>query len=288
MNPQLKLAGLSVMALAIAAACGAKKDAPAPAAASAPAAVSPASPSGAAPAAPAGPAADYTALLAAPDRPPADAARDANRKPVQVLAFAKILPGETVFEEEAGAGYFTELLSHAVGPNGHVVMQAPPEFTGYYKTETDARLAGARLPNVKVSASHFDKLDAADNSADVVTWLQGPHELWFHPKAGAGGVDNYGDPAKSFAEAYRITKPGGYFVVIDHVAAAGSPPEKSGNDLHRIDPAVIKKMAEGAGFRLDEASNLLAAPTDDHTKSVFDASVKGNTDQVLLRYRKPA
>jgi predicted methyltransferase len=32
---------------------------------------------------------------------------------------------------------------------------------------------------------------------------------------------------------------------------------------------------------------MLANPKDDHTKSVFDPSVRGHTDQFLYRFKKP-
>ena len=162
-------------------------------------------------------------------------------------------------------------------------MQAPKEFEGFYKDPLAARLKDNRLANVTVSWSPFDKLDAADASVDVVTWFQGPHELYC-AKACGGAV--MGDPAKAFAEVARILKPGGSFIIMDHVAPAGTP-TTSGNDLHRIDPLPVKAMATTAGFALDEESPLLANPADDHTKGVFDPAVQGKTDQFLLRYKKP-
>jgi predicted methyltransferase len=232
-------------------------------------------------AAPAGP--DYAAFVAAPGRTAEDSAKDVNRKPAEVLAFSKIMPGQSVFEMEAGAGYFTELLSRTVGPSGKVIMQAPKEFQGFYKDALAARLKDNRLANVTVSWSPFDKLDAADGSVDVVTWFQGPHELYCL-KACQNAM--MGDPANAFAEAARVLKPGGVFVIMDHAAPAGAP-TTSGNDLHRIDPQAVKALAEKAGFTLEEESALLANPADDRTKMVFDPAIMGKTDQFLLRYRKP-
>ena len=59
-------------------------------------------------AAPAGP--DYASLVAAPGRTAEDTAKDVNRKPAEVLAFSKIAPGQSVFEMEAGAGYYLSLI----------------------------------------------------------------------------------------------------------------------------------------------------------------------------------
>lgn len=267
----LKLAGASALALALVAACGG--EAPAP---EIPA------PEVAEPAPAVAPGPDYASFVSAPGRIDGDSAKDAARKPAEVLAFAKVMPGNTVFEMEAGAGYYTELLSRAVGPNGKVIMQAPKEFESFYKDALAARTKDARLANVTVSWSPFDKLDAADASVDVVTWFQGPHELWC--KAACGNAP-MGAPATAFAEVARVLKPGGYFVVMDHSAVAGSP-DTTGNDLHRIDAAVVKPMIEAAGFSLEEESQILANAADDRTKGVFDPSIQGKTDQWLIRYKK--
>jgi predicted methyltransferase len=163
-------------------------------------------------------------------------------------------------------------------------MQGPKEFEQFYKADMDAHLANNRLANVRVSQSAFDTLDAPDASVDVVTWFQGPHELFFKPSDNPGGL---GDPVKSYAEVFRVLKPGGYFVIMDHAAPTGAP-TTAGNDLHRIDPMVVKAAATTAGFVLDEESAILANPADDHSKVVFDPSIQGKTDQFLLRYKKPA
>jgi hypothetical protein len=42
-----------------------------------------------------------------------------------------------------------------------------------------------------------------------------------------------------------------------------------------------------AGFALDGESTALANPADDHSKNIRDASLRGKTDQFILRFRKP-
>lgn len=271
-----KIANASLLALAIAA-CSPKQEAVTTPTETAPPP---------APAAPVTP--DYAAIVGDPSRLVTDTAKDANRKPAELLAFAKIMPGQTVLDMEAGAGYSTELLARAVGPTGKVIMQQPKEFTSFYQKDIDARFANNRLPNVTQSFSMFDKMEPATGSVDVVTWFQGPHEL-FCKKACSnekGQPLPMGEPAAVFAEIARVLKPGGTLVIIDHVAAQGAP-TTSGNDLHRIDPMQIKALATAANFALEEESDLFKNPADDHTKGVFDKSIQGHTDQVLLRYKKP-
>ena len=216
-------------------------------------------------------------------RPEEDRKDDAMRNPAAVLAFTGIEPGATVFEMEAGRGYYTELFSALAGPDGTVVMQNPPGFDGFLGDAVAARLADNRLPNVRLSKSAFDMLDAPDASVDVVTWFLGPHELYFTPSDGVslGGVE------ETYQDVMRILKPGGFFVVLDHAAAAGAP-QTTGGSLHRIDPAIIKGLVEAAGFELVAESDALRNPDDDHMMGVFDPAVRRKTDRFLLKYQKPA
>lgn len=229
---------------------------------------------------------DYAAVAAAavadPARPNEDRKDDGRRKPAIALEFFQVAPGMTVFENEAGAGWYTEILSHAIGPDGSVVMQNPEGFLKFVGEQIATRLDGGRLVNVRQSISNFDTLDAADGSIDVATWVQGPHELYLKSSTGEG----LGDPARSYSEVYRILRPGGVFAVIDHSAIAGAP-ETTGNDLHRIDRAIVVAMAEAAGFKLEAESDFLANPDDPRTIAVFDPAIRGYTDQFALRFRKP-
>lgn len=220
--------------------------------------------------------------IASPDRWADDSARDETRKPSDVLAFAQIGPGMSVFEIEAGGGYFTELFSLVVGENGSVVMQNPEGFLAYVGDEIAARLADDRLANVTQSIGNFDALEAEEASVDLATWIQGPHDLYFLPDDGS----TLGDPAGSFAEIFRILKSGGTFVVVDHSAIDGAPPE-TGNELHRIAKDHVIGLAEAAGFVLDAEGDFLANQDDDRTTLVFNPSIRGKTDQFALRFRKP-
>jgi predicted methyltransferase len=85
---------------------------------------------------------------------------------------------------------------------------------------------------------------------------------------------------------FAALKPGGVYVILDHAAVADSGISAT-DTLHRIDPARVKADVLAAGFKLDEESSILANASDDHTKNVFDPSVRGHTDQFLYRFKKP-
>lgn len=226
--------------------------------------------------------ADYAAVLADPGRPAADKNDDAARKPAEVLAFAQIRPGDTVLEMEAGRGWYSEILSTALGPNGKLIIQYPPEFA-YGDAAFKARTDAGRLKNAVITKTAFDKLPATDNSVDVVLWILGPHELYFTPRNAQPGV--LGDVNKTYAEIKRVLKPGGVFIAMDHAADAGAP-TSTGQTIHRIDPAVVLASAKAAGLEFVDKSDVLANPKDDRTKMVFDATVRRHTDQFLFRFRK--
>ncbi|HEY8537686.1 MAG TPA: methyltransferase domain-containing protein [Steroidobacteraceae bacterium] len=228
-------------------------------------------------------AADYEAILVDPARPEADKKDDAARKPAEVLAFSEIRPGDTVLEMEAGRGWYSELLSAAVGPQGKLIVQYPPQFN-YGDAAFKARTDTGRLKNATITVTAFDDLRAPDNSVDKVLWILGPHELYFTPRNAQPGV--LGDVKKTYAEIVRVLKPGGLFIAMDHAADPGAPPSIA-QTTHRIDPAIVLASAKEAGLEFVAKSDVLANPNDDRTKMVFDASVRRHTDQFLFKFRKP-
>ena len=77
------------------------------------------------------------------------------------------------------------------------------------------------------------------------------------------------DPMIFNRAVFRALKPGGVFLVVDHTAESGSGMRDT-DTLHRIDPAIVKKQIEDAGFVFEGESNVLRNPADDLKKLVFD------------------
>jgi predicted methyltransferase len=240
-------------------------------------------PGAAAPSAVAPVAFDYASVFGQDDRPAADYEQYEVRKSPQVLAFTGVAPGMTVVDLEAGGGVYTELFSRVVGDAGKVYMQNPAAFDAFLGDAVATRVDG-RLSNVVKLKSNFDDLSAVpDDAADRVTWLLGPHELWYTPDGAEPGA--LGDPDATFAEIARVTRSGGHFIVLDHMAPVGAP-ATTGGDTHRIDKAIVISLAEAHGFRLAEESDLFANAEDDRTINVFDPSIRRKTDRFLLRFEK--
>jgi predicted methyltransferase len=223
------------------------------------------------------------AAIANPARPAADRVRDEPRQSAAVLKFFRIAPGMTVLDLYSGGGYYTELLSYVVGQTGHVVAHNNTPYLHFAAADLAGRFAPGRLPNVERLLAENNELQLPTARFDAVLMTNVYHDIYFvDEKAGWPRIDG----PRMLAEVYQSLKPGGVLGVVDHAAVPGAPPETA-NTLHRIDPALLKREIEAAGFVLDGESDVLVNPEDDRTKSAFDPSVQGHTDQVVLRFRRP-
>lgn len=241
-------------------------------------------PSAAAAAAPAPSASLYTDAVSAPGRPASMIALDEGRKPAEVLAFFGLQRGDNAVDLYAGEGYFTELMARVVGPGGSVTgtMSVP----SYSDQDTRAALDAlvARNPNVRINAGPVDRFDYPAGSLDFVMMSMSYHDLYF-VNAQYGYPEQ--DPRAFLRQVFAALRPGGTVAVIDHVANPGGDTRQVVDTLHRIDPAVIRADFESAGFVLEAESNLLRVPADDHTIMVFDPAIRGRTDRVVYRFRRP-
>ena len=82
-------------------------------------------------------------------------------------------------------------------------------------------------------------------------------------------------------------KTGGVYFIVDHAAPVGTGATLSPK-LHRIEKATVIKEVTAAGFKLAGESDVLHNAGDDHTKAVFDPSVRWRTDQFVLKFVRPA
>lgn len=226
-------------------------------------------------------AADLATRLRAESRSAEDRARDAQRKPAEVIAFLGIEPGDTVIDLIAAGGWYTEVLSIAVGPKGRVYAQ-----NGAYVLEMrdgandvalTARLAGGRLPNVERLDREIDALGLSADSVDAALTALNFHDVYNNggPEAAAGFL----------AAVRRVLKPGGVLGIVDHAGGAAGADDKA---LHRIDEKHVRDAARAAGFEVEAASDVLRHPDDDRTRNVFEPGLRGETDRFVLKLRKPS
>ena len=224
---------------------------------------------------------NVAAALADPARA-MDVATDARRKAGQLLTFSEVKKGDVVVDLIPGNGYFTRLFSKIVGPKGHVYALWPAEY---------AREAGSNVKDMEKmgKARDFSNVTTiADQPAakfsvpqpiDVMWTSQNYHD---YPDKFMGSVD----PVAFDRAVFKALKPGGVFIVVDHVAEHGSGMRDT-DTLHRIDPAIVKTQVTSVGFVLEGETDVLRNPIDTHKLAVFDKSIRGRTDQFAFRFRKP-
>ena len=215
----------------------------------------------------------------------ADTKDDQARQMAAVLTFTGVKPGDTVMELLPGRGYWTRAFSQIVKPGGHVYTVWPAS------TKPDSK-NWASWGNL-VKTPHYGDVTMlredmnkphAPAKVDIVFTSENYHDLhdpfWGPNKQPV-------DIAAFNRAVYDALKPGGVFIVTDHIAPAGSGVSDT-NTLHRIDPAVVKREVESAGFVFAGSSDALINPKDPLDIKVFDPSIRGHTSQFIYRFRKPA
>jgi predicted methyltransferase len=216
------------------------------------------------------------AAVANAQRPAADTARDADRKPDQAVAFSGLKPGDRVVDLLPGGGYYSRIFSGVAGPKGHVYAYYGAEAARALPKTGDRPFPG--FDNVTALRGSIGAVSAPE-PVDMVWTSNNYHDLHNPPYSAAG----IGDINKS---VYDALKPGGIYIVIDHAAQAGSGARDTGT-RHRIDEALVKKQVEAAGFKLIGESKALRNPADNHQARVNDPAIRGKTDQFILKFRKP-
>jgi predicted methyltransferase len=202
----------------------------------------------------------------------------------ELIRFARVGVGSTVIDVYPGDGDWTRLFSDVVGPGGRVFGFVPTEIADVKHDQVDRMQMLAREPgrqNVEAVSADLVAMPEAIQPADVL-WLH----LFYHDLHTAL-IQKKGATAANFNRAvYERLKPGGFYVIVDHAAAAGSGTNDTPS-LHRIDPASVREEVEAAGFVLDAESSVLANKDDLHLVKVFDPSIKGKTDRFAYRFVKP-
>ncbi len=226
------------------------------------------------------------AAIANADRPAEDREQDGWRHADAVLYFLELRPGMHAIDYLAAGGYYTELMSYVVGPEGQVIAYNNQPYLEFSGDAPAKRYGDNRLPNVVQVTVPPEDLALEPASLDAALFVQTYHDLYWQPDAESQVSWPVIDPAQALAKLVPALKPGAVVVVIDHVGPAGSDPVETAGGTHRIDPAVIKRDFEAAGLVFEAESPAFHNPGDDHSLSVFDDSIRHQTNQVMYRFRK--
>ncbi|TFH70321.1 methyltransferase domain-containing protein [Gammaproteobacteria bacterium LSUCC0112] len=227
-------------------------------------------------------AAALTESLRGADREISDRMRDAARKPVEVLQFLGLKQGMTVLDVYAAGGYYTFVMSRAVGSDGTVYAQNSPTASRYDEDRSDmtqgealeGKIINGKLDNVVLIHQRISETGLADASVDFIMVSQILHDYYNRSPRAAHEL---------LIELYRIVKPGGIVGIIDHTGTA----ENDNNRLHRMQKSQALDAATRAGFSVEAESDLLSNARDNPRRSIFDPALNRGTDQFLLRLRKP-
>ena len=239
-------------------------------------------------------------------RTPANVARDGFRHPGPTLAFFGLQPGMTVVEISPGSSaWWTEILAPWIKQGGGTYIAA---ITDPAKTASDRARDYFTADNAKLR----ERLAAAPAQFDAVVLRE------VDPAAPVYGEPGSADAVLTFrnlhgwmrngqAEAqmkafFEVLKPGGVLGLEQHRADADVPREQING---YVSEAQVIALAEGAGFVLEDRSEINANPKDtkDHPNGVWTLPPNlnvpegedkakyeaiGESDRMTLRFRKPA
>lgn len=218
------------------------------------------------------------------NRAEANRERDATRRPTEVLTFISLESGDVVLDYGSGGGYWAELFSSTVGDDGRIF--AHQRAGERFESQKDA-LTEQFAPFGNIELLPLDSgapFPIEDDSVDTVMLSYIYHHLHY---AEDSGEDFPASSAELVSEFLRVLKPGGTFIVIEHVAIDGSSRTESAG-WHRTPPETAKADVTGVGFEFtDEAPDIFSNPDDDLMNVWFDTGLSGKTTTFVHKYRKP-
>ena len=223
--------------------------------------------------------ANIVASVSDPARPAGDVARDAALRPAQLLAFAGVRPGQRVVDLIPAGGYFTRLLSRAVGPNGKVYAYVPDELTRQAARDPAVAVVtrDPRYANTMLTVRNLSDFVLPER-VDLI--VNGQHYHYMKSPI-LGPVDM----RRFNTAAFNALKPGGTYLVVDYVGATGSGARDAAS-LGRVEPAMVVAEATAVGFTYSGELTILRDSTDPHTARGQEG-VAGHGDQFVFRFRKP-
>jgi predicted methyltransferase len=224
----------------------------------------------------------YDAAVAHPGRSAADLKRDELDHPAEILRLLGLKPGMRVADILAGDGYYSELASYVVGPQGVVLAINNEAFDGWSDGDRQTRAAGNRLPNVQHQTVDLNDMHLAAADLDAVMLVKVYHDLYWVDSSGKWPRIDTGVVLTQLATAL---KPGGVLLVVDHSAKAGRG-SGDASALHRIEESYAVHDFESHGFKLVSRSDVLRRPDDKRDQVSYRGPMLGKTDRFVLVFRK--
>ncbi|MEM1144294.1 MAG: methyltransferase [Pseudomonadota bacterium] len=216
--------------------------------------------------------------LAADNRPVADKDRDRNRRPLDTLDFFGFSDDMKVLELVPGGGWYTRLLMPTLADEGKLYLaigtgraEKLTDVPGFSEAEfLDAGGFGERQPSGRFDIAPFS---LSVDDLDLAVTFRNMHNF---TKSGRDNMNK---------AVFDALKSGGHYGVVDHTRRHMQ--SDSRENRRRMDPVLIIKEVEAAGFEFVDYSDLHYRLDDELRYEVGRATVRGNTDRFTLLFKKP-
>lgn len=210
-----------------------------------------------------------------------DRARDAERKPRQTLEFLGLAPGQRVVELVPAGGYFTKILAEVLADKGELyvalgtrtiepLIKEVPALGRIRVAQADAQMkpAAGQMGLFEVGPFNLGVTDA-----DLVLTFRNYHNFTAEGRANLNRA------------VFAALKSGGRYGIVDHTRRHNEPDNRE--NWRRVDPVLVIKEVQAAGFVLEDFSGVHFTPDDELRYEVGRKSVAGNSDRFVLKFRKP-
>lgn len=208
-------------------------------------------------------------------RTPAETARDEiERRPVETLEFFRLRKDMRVLELVPGAGWYTKILAPTLRGSGKLyvaigtdtVVERVLNEPGFDEVEVLTLPDGMTLRELAPFNFTVDDLD-------MVLTFRNLHNMDAQSRAHLNDA------------VFDSLRAGGLYGVIDHTRRHLEADTRENG--RRLDPVLVIREIQAAGFELVDFSDLHASVADDLTLEVGHEAVTGRTDRFTLLFRKP-
>ena len=209
-------------------------------------------------------------------RDAAETARDANRKPGEVLEFFGLEDDMKVLEISPATGYWSKLVGPTLCENGGELIFSVG-VSDDFKNEVMSLdgLECSSAINNDIALRNLPEFSFDDSQFDMVL------TFWNLHNPSVEGRKNLNEAA------FSALKSGGVYGVVDHTRRHLEPTSREAQNGRRLDPVLIIKEMIDVGFEFVDFSPMHYHPEDNLSQEVGTPGVRGNTDRFTMSFRKP-
>ncbi|MDH3512484.1 MAG: methyltransferase [Gammaproteobacteria bacterium] len=206
--------------------------------------------------------------------------RDENRSPVKTLEFMGLSDDMRVVELVPGGGWYTKILAAVLADKGEFyvglgtrrippLLEKHPELSAVKILPVDVKFVPAEI----MGLFELGEFSLAIDNVDMVLTFRNLH--------------NFTTPSRVHINraVFDALRPGGLYGVVDHTRRHNEP--ANSENWRRLDPVLVIKEIQDAGFELVDSSDVHYRPDDELRYEVGRKTVAGNTDRFTLLFRKP-